>query len=47
MSSNYNAKPLVAEYMIEDNQFDLIRHAQSFNDLIARDINPLVISIRK
>lgn len=47
MSSNYNAKPMAAEYLIEGNQFNLIRHAQSFDDLIARDINPLVISIKK
>jgi diaminopimelate decarboxylase len=47
MSSNYNAKPMVAEYLIEGDQFNLIRHAQSFSDLIARDINPLVISTEK
>lgn len=38
MSSNYNAKTFVAEYLIENDQFNLIRKAQHFEDLTARDV---------
>lgn len=40
MSSNYNARPLVPEVLVSDDQSDLIRKAQKIEDLVNNDIIP-------
>jgi diaminopimelate decarboxylase len=40
MSGNYNARLLVAEVMVNGDQFALVRPRQSYDDLIARDRLP-------
>ena len=38
MSSNYNARPLVSEILINEDNFTTIRKLQSFEDSIAQEI---------
>lgn len=40
MSSNYNSRPLVAEALVSDDQFDLIRQQQKFEDVVNNDLIP-------
>jgi diaminopimelate decarboxylase len=40
MSSNYNSRPLVAEVLVSDDQCDLIRKPQKFEDVVNNDVIP-------
>ncbi|MFH1158105.1 MAG: diaminopimelate decarboxylase [Pseudomonadota bacterium] len=40
MSSNYNSRPLVAEVLVSDKQYDVIRKAQNIEDVAKLDILP-------
>jgi diaminopimelate decarboxylase len=40
MSSNYCSRPRVAEVMVQDNQFDVIRERQTYEDLLAGESLP-------
>ena len=40
MGSNYNSKPLAAEVLIQDGQAQLIRHRQTFDDLVRGEVIP-------
>lgn len=40
MSSNYNSRPRVAEVMVKDDQFSVIRARESYEDLIAGESIP-------
>jgi diaminopimelate decarboxylase len=40
MSSNYNSRPRVAEVMVKDNQYYIIRKAESYEDLIRGEVIP-------
>lgn len=40
MSSNYNSKPMCAEVLIENGKANLIRKAQSFDDLVRGEVIP-------
>ncbi|MBU6475321.1 MAG: diaminopimelate decarboxylase [Alphaproteobacteria bacterium] len=40
MASNYNTRPLPAEVLVSDEQFDLIRPAQKIEDIAAADVIP-------
>jgi len=40
MSSTYNTRPLVAEVLVSDDQFDLIRKPQKVEDLVNNDVIP-------
>jgi len=40
MSSNYNSRPLVAEVLVSDDQYDVIRKAQKIEDVVNTDILP-------
>lgn len=40
MSSTYNTRPLVAEVLVSDDQFDLIRKPQRVEDIVNNDIVP-------
>ncbi len=40
MSSTYNARPLIAETMVNDNQYALVRPRQSYEELLGRDKLP-------
>jgi diaminopimelate decarboxylase len=40
MSSNYNSRPRVAEVMVKDDQFAVIRARESYGDLIAGESIP-------
>jgi len=35
MASNYNARPLAAEVLVDDNRFSVVRRRQTYEDLIA------------
>ena len=38
MGSNYNSRPLLAEVLIEENSFRLIRRRQSYQDLVSSEV---------
>ncbi len=38
MSSNYNARPLIAEYMVDGQEIKMIKRPQTLNDMIDRDL---------
>jgi len=40
MSSNYNSRPRVAEVMVKDHEFSVIRARESYEDLIAGESIP-------
>jgi diaminopimelate decarboxylase len=40
MSSNYNSRPRVAEVMVKENQYYIIRKAESYEDLIRGEVIP-------
>jgi diaminopimelate decarboxylase len=40
MSSNYNSRPLLAEVLVSDDQFDLIRKPQKIEDVVNSDVIP-------
>jgi diaminopimelate decarboxylase len=40
MASTYNTRPLVPEVLVNDGQFDLIRKAQSVEEIVGSDIIP-------
>ena len=40
MSSNYNSRPLVAEVLVSDKRYDVIRKAQNIEDVAKLDILP-------
>lgn len=40
MGSTYNTRPLAAEVMVKDNKFDVIRRAQTVDDILAREKLP-------
>lgn len=40
MSSNYNSRPRVAEVMVKDNQYHIIRKAETYEDLIRGEVIP-------
>jgi diaminopimelate decarboxylase len=35
MASNYNARPLCAEVLVDEDKFEIIRKRQSYDDLVA------------
>lgn len=39
MSSNYNLRPRAAEVLIENGQMRLIRRRETFEDLVAREVD--------
>jgi diaminopimelate decarboxylase len=40
MSSNYNSRPRVAEVMVKENQYYIIRKAETYEDLIRGEVIP-------
>ncbi len=40
MASNYNTRPLPAEILVSDEQFDVIRPPQKIEDIVAADVIP-------
>jgi len=40
MGSNYNSKPLAAEVLVENGQANLIRHRQTFDDVVRGEVIP-------
>jgi diaminopimelate decarboxylase len=41
MSSNYNARPLVAEVMVKGDAFCIVRPRQSYEEIVGRDRIPV------
>ncbi len=39
MSSNYNSKPMAAEVIVQEGQAELIRRRQTFDDLVAGEVD--------
>jgi diaminopimelate decarboxylase len=37
MSSNYNARPLLPEVLVDGDNFSIIRRRQTYDDLIAQE----------
>ena len=40
MSSNYNSRPKVAEVLVKENEFHVVRERETYEDLIAGESIP-------